>query len=463
MTDFDVILGMTWLSPYYVVLNCNTKSVNLEIPGREKIRVGRVYKPKKAKIISSIRASKLVEPGCLAYLAHIRDFEIEAPSIESIPVVSEFREVFPSDLLSMPPDRYIDFCIDLEFGTRPIYIPPYRMAPTELREPKAQIQELLDKGFILPCASPWGAPILFVKKNDGSMRMCIDYRQLNRFTIRNKYPLPRIDDLFDQLQGATVFSKIDLRSGYHQLKIRPEDVPKTTFRTRYEHYEILVMSFGLTNVPADFMSLMNGVFKPFLDSFVIVFIDDILVYSKSEEEHADHHHIVLGILGKQRLKWVLASIEVRATFIDEIKAKQIEDENLEELRKKTAIGKAQKTTLDADGVLNFKERICVPRVDDLIEKLLAESHGLFQRTPIPEWKWERIAMDFVVGLPKTLGRFDSIWVVVDRLTKSAHFIQVRIDYNAEQLAKVYVKEIVRLHGVPLSIISDRGTQLTSMF
>ncbi|KAH0683009.1 hypothetical protein KY290_021590 [Solanum tuberosum] len=218
-----------------------------------------VYKPKQAKIISSIRARKLVGQGCLAYLAHIRDVEVESPSIESIPVVSKFREVFPNDLHGMPPNRDKDFCIDLEPSTRPISIPPYRMAPVKLRELKAQIQELLDKCFIRPSGSPWGAPVLFVKKNDGSMRMSIDYRQLNRVTIRNK----------------------------------PEDVPKTTFRTRYGDYEFLVMSFGLTNALAAFMSLMNAVFKPFLDSFVIVFIDDILVYSKSKEEHADHLRIVL--------------------------------------------------------------------------------------------------------------------------------------------------------------------------
>ncbi|WMV09840.1 hypothetical protein MTR67_003225 [Solanum verrucosum] len=249
---------------------------NPEIPRREKLEWERVYKPKQAKIISFIRTRKLVGRGCLAYLALIRDIEAGSPSIESIHVVLEFREVFHMDLPSMPPDRDIYLCTILEPGTRPICIPSYRMAPIELRDLKAQIQELLDKGFIRPSASPWGAPILVVKKKDSTMRMCIDYRQLNIVTIRNK-------------------------SGYYQLKIRPEDKPKTAFRTRYGHYEFLVMSFGLTNAPAPFMSLMNGVFKPFLDSFVIVFIDDILVYSKSEEEHVDHLRIVLGVLGKQKL------------------------------------------------------------------------------------------------------------------------------------------------------------------
>ncbi|KAH0746089.1 hypothetical protein KY285_007746 [Solanum tuberosum] len=260
-----------------------------------------VCKPKLAKIISSVWARKLVGQGCLAYLDHIRDVEIESPSTESIPMVSEFREVVPIDLPGMPPDRDIDFCIDLEPGTRPISILPYRMATVQLRELKAQIQELLNMGFIRPSASPWGAPSLFVKKIDGSMRMCIDYQQLNKVTIWNKSLLPQMDYIFDQLQGVLVFSKIDLRSGYHQLKIRPEDVPKTEFRTRYGHYEFLVMSFGLTNAPATFMSLMNGVFKLFLNYFVIVFIDDILVYSKSKEEHADHLRIFQGVLGKQKL------------------------------------------------------------------------------------------------------------------------------------------------------------------
>ncbi|GJT59300.1 putative nucleotidyltransferase, ribonuclease H [Tanacetum coccineum] len=199
------------------------------------------------------------------------------------------------------PAREIEFGIELILGAEPILKAPYRMAPVELKELKEQLQEMLENGFIRPSVSPWGAPVLFVNKKDGSMRLCIDYRELNRITIRNRYPLPRIDDLFDQLQGAKYFSKIDLRSGYHQLRVREQDISKTAFRTRYGHYEFLVMPFGLTNAPAVFMDLMNRIFHEYLDKFVIVFIDDILVYSKSEEEHEQHLRIVLEILRQKKL------------------------------------------------------------------------------------------------------------------------------------------------------------------
>ena len=201
--------------------------------------------------------------------------------VDEIPVVREFPDVFPDDIAGLPPKREVEFTIYLIPGTEPISIPPYRMALVELRELKVQLEELLSKGFIRPSISPWGAPVLFVKKKDRSLRLCIDYRQLNRVTIRNQYPLPRIDELFNQLQGSRVYSKIDLRSGYHQLRVQESDVPKTAFRTRYGHYEFLVMPFGLTNAPAAFMDLMNRVIQPYLDRFVIVFIDDILVYSGS--------------------------------------------------------------------------------------------------------------------------------------------------------------------------------------
>ncbi|GJQ92368.1 reverse transcriptase [Tanacetum coccineum] len=216
-------------------------------------------------------------------------------------VVREFAS-FPDEHSGLPPTpREIEFGIELISGAEPISKAPYRMAPVELKELKEQLQEMLENGFIRPSVSPWGAPVLFVKKKDGSMRLCIDYRELNRITIRNRYPLPRIDDLFDQLQGAKYFSKIDLRSGYHQLRVREQDISKTAFRTRYGHYEFLVMPFGLTNAPAVFMDLMNRIFHEYLDKFVIVFIDDILVYSKSEEEHEQHLRIVLEILRQKKL------------------------------------------------------------------------------------------------------------------------------------------------------------------
>ena len=214
-------------------------------------------------------------------------------SLEEIPVVCEYSDVFSDDLPGMPPDRDIEFVIELQPGTAPISKRPYRMPPKELAELRIQLQELLDKGFIHPSASPWGCPALFVKKKDDILRLCVDYRHLNAVTIKNKYPLPHIDVLSDQLAGARVFSKIDLHSGYHQIKIRPCDIPRTAFSTRYGIYEYLVMSFGLTNAPAYFMYLMNSVFMPELDKFVVVFIDDILVYSKNEADHAKHLHTIL--------------------------------------------------------------------------------------------------------------------------------------------------------------------------
>ncbi|KAL0536830.1 hypothetical protein IC582_025792 [Cucumis melo] len=220
---------------------------------------------------------------------------------EDVPVVKEFLDVFLDDLSGLPPDREIEFTIELLPGTAPISQAPYRMAPSELKELKMQLQELVDKGYIRPTVSPWGAPVLFVKKKDGTLRLCIDYRQLNKVTIRNKYPLPRIDDLFDQLRGAALFSKIDLRSGYHQLKVRESDIAKTSFRTRYGLYEFRVMPFGLTNAPAVFMDLMNRIFHRYLDQFVIVFIDDILVYSVDRESHEEHLRIVLQTLREKQL------------------------------------------------------------------------------------------------------------------------------------------------------------------
>ncbi|WVZ76988.1 hypothetical protein U9M48_024893, partial [Paspalum notatum var. saurae] len=211
----------------------------------------------------------------------------------------DFPDVFPEELPGLPPDRNVEFAIELVHGTAFVSKRPYRMAPDEAEGAKnTSCRSELDKGFIRPSSSPWGCPALFVEKKDqGGKRLCVDYRPLNA----NKYPLPHIDILFDRLGGATVFSKIDLRSGYHQIKVREEDIPKTAFSTRYGLYEYLVMSFGLTNAPAFLMYPMNSVFMNELDKFVVVFIDDILVYSKNEKEHEEHLRIVLSRLREHKL------------------------------------------------------------------------------------------------------------------------------------------------------------------
>ncbi|GJU91291.1 reverse transcriptase domain-containing protein [Tanacetum coccineum] len=270
--SFDVVIGMDWLSKYHARIICDEKVVHIPINGET-----------------------------LIIRAQVMEKKSDEKRLEDIPVVREFLEVFPEDLPGLPPVRQVEFQIDLIPGAAPVARAPYRLAPSEMQELSNQLQELADRGFIRPSTSPWGAPVLFVKKKDGSFRMCIDYRELNKLTVKNRYPLPRIDDLFDQLQGSSVYSKIDLRSGYHQLRVRDEDIPKTAFRTRYGHYEFQVMPFGLTNAPAVFMDLMNRVCKPYLDKFVIVFIDDILIYSRNKEEHADHLRIILELLKKEEL------------------------------------------------------------------------------------------------------------------------------------------------------------------
>ncbi|XP_070006050.1 uncharacterized protein [Nicotiana sylvestris] len=257
------------------------ESFSVSTPIGDSITAARVYRNcavtgngvvPKGRFISYLKASKMIRKGCIYHLVRVADTTSEVSAPESVPVVNEFLEVFPDELPGIPPDREIDFGIDVLLDMQPISIPPYKMGPAELRELKEQLKDLLEKGFIRPSVSPWGSPVLFVRKKDGSLRMC-----------------------------ASFFSKTDLRSGYHQLKIREQDIPKTAFKTRYGNFQFLVMSFGLTNAPAAFMDLRNQVFKPFLDSFVIVFIDDILVYSWSREDHADHLRAVLHTLYQHQL------------------------------------------------------------------------------------------------------------------------------------------------------------------
>ncbi|GJW10661.1 reverse transcriptase domain-containing protein [Tanacetum coccineum] len=675
--------------------------------------------------------------------------EIEASGkrTEDVPVFRDFPEVFPEDLPGLPPTRQVEFHIELIPRAAPVTRAPYRLTPAEMKELAEQLKELSDKGFIRPSSSPWGAPILFVKKKDGSFRMCIDYRELNKLTVKNRYPLPRIDDLFDQLQGSSIYSKIDLRSGYHQLRVREEDIPKTAFRTRYGHYEFQVMPFGLTNAPAVFMDLMNRVCKPYLDKFVIVFIDDILIYSRDEKEHEEHLKTILELLKKEELYakfskcefWIhtvkflghvidSSGIHVDPTKIEAVKnwaspttpseirqflglagyyrrfiegfskiakpmteltqkdrkfdwgeeqetafqllkqklcvapilalpegsddfvvycdasikglgavlmqrmkviayasrqlkvheknytthdlelgavvfalkiwrhylygtkcvvftdhkslqhilnqkelnmrqrrwiellsdydceiryhpgkANVVADalsrkERVKPLRVKALVmtigldlpsrileaqreavkienieaedigGMLKKLETRVDGTLCLDNRSWLPCYGDTRSLIMHESHkskysihpgsdkmyhdmkmlywwpnmkadiatyvskcltcakvkaehqrpsGLLVQPDIPEWKWEKITMDFITKLPKTAAGFDSIWVIVDRLTKSAHFLPIKETDSTEKLTRLYIKEIVARHGIPVSIISDRDSHFTS--
>src|SRR3954465_9081787 len=270
-SDIDVILGMDWLSRQNAYLDCKAKSVKLIHPS--------------GQIIDYTSPSSRIQVQTLNVLP--------LPDLEEFPVVRDFPDVFPEELPGMPPDRAVEFIVDLIPGTAPISRRPYRMAQHELAELKTQLEALLDKGFVRPSSSPWGCPVLFVTKKDETERMCIDYRPLNLATIKNKYPLPRINDLYDQLAGSAVFSKMDLKLGYRHIRIREEDITKTAFTTRYGLYEYTVMSFGLTNAPATFSRLMNSIFMEYLDKFVVIYLDDILIYSKNEEEHAEHLRLVL--------------------------------------------------------------------------------------------------------------------------------------------------------------------------
>ncbi|KAK2427510.1 hypothetical protein QL285_026084 [Trifolium repens] len=760
LTSLEIILGMDWLSYHYVILDCARKLVFFPEPG-----VRRYLSANRLSVVMCNGEPEIVSLASLGVKSEIR--------IEEIRVVQDFQDVFPSEIPAFPPCREVEFFIDLQPGTGPISESAYRMAPAELVELKSQIEDLLDKGFIRPSVSPWGAPVLLVKKKDGKSRLCVDYRKLNKVTIKNRYPLPRIDDLMDQLRGASVFSKIDLKSGYHQIRVRDEDIQKTAFRTRYGHYEFLVMPFGVTNAPAIFMAYMNRIFNSFLDKFVVVFIDDILVYSKNEEEHLEHLRLVLQVLREKRLyanpskcdfwleevnflghviskegiavdpakidtvlSWkqpqtvtdvrsfvglagyyrrfiegfakivapmtqltrkdqpfawtekcelsfqllkerlttspvlmlpqsdepyevycdashqglgcvlmqhkravAYASRQLKVheknypthdlelaavvfalkiwrhhlygctfvVFSDHKSLKYLFDqkelnmrqrrwmETLKDFdftleyhpgkanvvadalsRKSVSVCSAQMASqqellrefrdlhlevefalgnmrlgmitisngllediancqddkflmekralivretnrdfkVGSDNILRCQGRVCVPEAMDLRNTILGEAHksklsihpgatkmyqdlrqdfwwpgmkrdvaefvascltcqkakiehqrpaGMLQSLDIPEWKWDSISMDFITGLPKTRRKHDSIWVIVDRLTKSAHFLPVRTTDTAAKLTDVYIAEIVRLHGIPSSIVSDRDPKFTSHF
>ncbi|GJS27333.1 putative reverse transcriptase domain-containing protein [Tanacetum coccineum] len=248
--SFNVIIGIDWLSNYKAKIICHKKVVRIPLPDGKVLRVVGERPEEKARLLMSAKASDKKQ--------------------EEIVVVRDFPEVFPDDLSGLSPIQEIEFRIKLIPGATPVAKSPYCLAPSEMEELSGQLKELQDKGFIRPSSSPWGAPILFVKKKDGSFRMCIDYRELNK-------------------------------SGYHQLRVHEDDIPKTAFITRYGNFEFTVMPFGLTNAPTIFMDLMNRVCRPYLDKFMIVFIDDILIYSKTQEEHVKHLSLVLELLKKEKV------------------------------------------------------------------------------------------------------------------------------------------------------------------
>ncbi|KAK7264749.1 hypothetical protein RJT34_32359 [Clitoria ternatea] len=765
LSGLEVIIGLDWLSDNHVLIDCHNKTIMFKEPVN--------LNPEDSRFLTANQVSASLKGGAQGFMLLLSTKGEQESKIKNLPVVCEFPDVFPEDIPGLPPERDVEFSIDLVPGVGPISIAPYRMSPLELAELKKQLEEMIEKQFIRPSVSPWGAPVLLVKKKDGSMRLCVDYRQLNKVTIKNRYPLPRIDDLMDQLRGATVFSKIDLRSGYHQIRVKKEDVTKTAFRTRYGHYEYLVMPFGVTNAPAVFMDYMNRIFHPYLDKFVVVFIDDILVYSKNREEHVEHLKVVLEILKKKQLyaklskcefwleevnflehvisqggiavdpskveavlkwerpttiteirsflglagyyrrfiegfsklgypltkltrkgqpfvwttqcensfqelkdrltsapvlvlpdphrsfevycdaskqglgsvlmqdkkvvayasrqlrqheinypthdlelaavvfalkiwrhylygatfdvfsdhkslkylfdqkelnmrqrRWMkflkdydfelqyhpgkanvvadalsrkslhastmmikelelienfrdlnlavkvnansyrLGTLQVTNEFLRQVLEAQREDEFLQEKKELLKQGKEVEFNVGNDQLLRYKDRVCIPDKEELRKVILEEGHksymsihpgttkmyqdlkklfwwpgmkkavaeyvaaclicqkvkvehqkppGMLQSMEIPEWKWDSITMDFVTSLPKTPLGHDSIWVIVDRLTKSAHFIPINIRYSIEKLAKLYIEEIVRLHGIPSSIISDRDPRFTSQF
>ena len=334
-SSYDAILGMAWLHRYNPTINWKTGAITIVHGATShtlKPTVPSSNSPSRSlaaaslNIITGKQLEKqkrlgLIDYACLVYpqtihaaagsLSSISSSSLSSSTASSEPqqmtamrskLLARFSHVFPDELpAGLPPTREVDHKIELVPGAVPPSRPTFRLSESELVELKKQLDELVKAGFIRPSKSPFGAPILFVKKKDGTMRMCVDYRALNNVTIKNSYPLPRVDELFDRLQGAKFFSKIDLRSGYHQIRIFDEDIPKTAFRTRYGHFEFMVLPFGLTNAPGTFMHLMHETFREYLDDFVLVFLDDILIFSNTLEEHEEHVRKVLETLAKSKL------------------------------------------------------------------------------------------------------------------------------------------------------------------
>jgi len=322
LAHHDIILGKPWLTAHNPdidwVSNTMTLQKNNTIYTLKQPTDHSTPRTPAVDLLTAMQVKKQLRKGATAFLATLKEVTDDPASLNSMeqlplpagdsPWTSQLHQtlrrhssIFGKLPRGLPPARGVEHEIQTEPGAKPPYSRIYHMSPLELAEVKKQLTDLIDSEFIQPSKSPYGAPILFVRKKDGKLRMCVDYRALNKITVKNRYPLPRVDDLMDQLHGATVFSKLDLQSGYWQIRIAKDDVPKTAFRTRYGHYEWKVMPFGLTNAPATFQALMNNILQPYLDKFVVVYLDDILIYSKSPEEHLQHIDQVLQVLQDNQL------------------------------------------------------------------------------------------------------------------------------------------------------------------
>ncbi|GJV26930.1 putative reverse transcriptase domain-containing protein [Tanacetum coccineum] len=486
--SFDVIIGMDWLRRCHAVIVCDEKLVQIPYGNETLTFCGNESsngRESRLTVISCSKAQEYMAKGCQVFLAQIsakkEEDKSERKQIKDVPIVRDFPEVFPEDLPGLPPARPVEFQIDLIPGAAPVARAPYRLAPSEMKELSEQLQELSDKGFIRPSSSPWGALVLFVKKKDGSFRMYIDYRELNKLTMKNRYPLPRIDDLFDQLQGSSIYSKIDLRSGYHHLRV------------------------------ALILALPEG-------------SEDFVVYCDASHKGLGKANVVADALShKERIEPLRVRALVMTIGLDlpkQILGAQIEAQRLENLVNEDVGGiirrdiPMERLEPRADGTLCLHSRSWIPCYGDLRSVIMHESHkskysihpgsekmyqdvkklywwpnmkadiatyvskcltcarvkaehqrpsGLLVQPEIPEWKWDNITMDFITKLPRSSQGFDTIWVIVDRLTKSAHFLPIRENDPLDKLARLYLNRIVARHGIPASIICDRDGRFTSNF
>ncbi|GJR61875.1 putative reverse transcriptase domain-containing protein [Tanacetum coccineum] len=553
LDSFDVIIGMDWLRRCHAVIVCDEKLVRVPYGNETLTFCGNESndgRESRLTIISCSKAQEYMAKGCQIFLAQIsakkEEDKSEGKQLKDVPVVRDFPEVFPKDFLGLPLARPVEFQIDLIPGATPVARAPYRLAPSKMKE-----------------------------------LMCIDYMELNKLTVKNRYPLPRIDDLFDQLQGSSIYSKIDLRSGYHQLRVREQDISKTAFRTRYGHYEFQVMPFGLTNAPADkkeheehLKAILELLKKEKLAAILalpkgsedfMVYYDDshkglgavlmqrekVIAYAsrqlKIHEKNYTTHDLELGsvvfalkiwrhYLYGTKCKVVGRSLSIRnglstagsrlsydyqlgcsQTYTEAHDRRLLKPENLENEDVGGMIRKdipKEKLELRADGTLCLHGRIWLPCYGDLRFVIMHESHnskysihpgfekmyqdmkklywwpnmkadiatydskcltcarvkaghqrplGLLVQPAIPEWKWDNITMDFITKLPKSSHGFDTIWVIVDRLTKSAHFLPIRENGPLDKLARFYINRIVARYGIPVSIICDRDGRFTSNF